>query len=213
MNTALPRLFLVAGLSLAALPGLAQPVYLDLATRFDVDAVLEPGGTPLSDPLEDDRERIDGNTLPSAHVDGVPSATVDGRTTFKFAPLRSSSRDAVAINGQTLTVPAAAYGSLDLALLAAPGSYGHPFNVLELRYSDGSMTSGAGGPCQAWFASPTAFDHSYFSYTDNSGVQTLAPSTPISAPRKPATSSSNAAMATPTASGSSTAPVTSSTIS
>ncbi|MCL4177051.1 MAG: hypothetical protein KJ072_04810 [Verrucomicrobia bacterium] len=52
MNTALPGLFLVAGLSLAALPGLAQPVYLDLATRFDVDAVLEPGGTPLSDPLE-----------------------------------------------------------------------------------------------------------------------------------------------------------------
>ncbi len=174
MITVLPKLFLVASLSLAAWPGLAQPVYLDLSTRFEVDAILEPGGTALSDPLEDDRERIDGNTLPSAHVDGVPSVTVDGRTTFKFAPLRSSSRDAVTVNGQVLTVPAAAYGSLDLALLSAPGSYANPFNVLELRYSDGSIDQRRWGPVPGWVASPTAFDHSFFSYTDDSGVQALA---------------------------------------
>ena len=163
--------FTLAGTSFALL---AQPVHFDLTPLFDTDTVLEPAGTALSDPLEPGRERIDGNTLPASHVDGTPSPTVNGPATFLFAPLRSSSRDAVAINGQTLTVPAAPYGSLDLALLAAPGSYGDPFSPVQFRYADGSTETRRLGPVPGWFASPTAFDHSFFSYTDSSGVETIA---------------------------------------
>ena len=161
-------------LGLVSFSLLAQPVHLDLSALFDTDTVLEPGGTPLSDPLDPDRDRVDGNTLPAAHVDGSPSSTANADTSFLFAPLRSSSRDAVAIHGQTLAVPAAAYGTLDLALLAAPGSYGNPFSSLELRYTDGSSDIHRFGPVPGWFASPTAFDHSFFSYIDDSSVQTIA---------------------------------------
>jgi hypothetical protein len=161
------------GMALTSLMVLGQPVHLDLTSLFDTDAVLQAGGTPLSDPLAPDLERIDGQTLPASHQDGTPSATMDGQTSFLFAPLRSASRDAVAINGQTLTVPNERYDSLDLALLAAPGSYGNPFTTVELRYADGSTDAHRFGPVPGWLASPTAFDHTFFSYTDSSGVEMI----------------------------------------
>jgi hypothetical protein len=163
----------IALLALTSLTVLAQPVYLDLTSLFDTDAVLETGVTPLSAPLAPNLERIDGGTLPASHLDGTPSATVDARTKFLFAPLRSASLDALAINGQSITVPAGRYSSLDLALLAAPGSYGNPFAAVELRYADGSSDSRRFGPVPGWLASPTAFDHAFHSYVDSSGVQTI----------------------------------------
>jgi hypothetical protein len=164
---------LALGMTLTSLMVLGQPVHLDLTPRFDTDAVLQAGGTPLSDPLAPDLERIDAQTLPASHQDGTPSATMDGRTSFLFAPLRSASRDAMAINGQTITVPNDHYDSLDLALLAAPGSYGNPFAKVELLYADGSTNSHRFGPVPGWLASPTAFDHTFFSYTDSSRVEMI----------------------------------------
>jgi hypothetical protein len=168
------RARLALALALISVPAAAQPVYLDLANLFDTDAVLEPGGTPLSDSLAPNLERIDAGSLPASHVDGTPSVTADGQARFMFAPLRSGSLDAVAINSQVLTVPAGRYHSLDLALLAAPGSYANPFSTVELRYADGSRVSPRFGPLPGWLASPTAFDNAHLSYADSSGVQTLA---------------------------------------
>jgi hypothetical protein len=173
MKTMLFPVRLVLGMTLTSLLALGQPVHLDLTTHFDTDAVLQPGGTPLSDSLAPDLERIDGQTLPANHQDGTPSATMDGQTSFLFAPLRSASLDAVAIHGQTITVPNARYDSLDLALLAAPGSYGNPFTTVELRYADGSTDAHRFGPVPGWLASPRAFDHTFFSYTDSSGVEMI----------------------------------------
>jgi hypothetical protein len=138
------------------------------------DAILDPGGTPLSGPLDPELERIDGQSLPAAYVDGTAFTTDNGRASFLFAPLRSASRDALAVNGQTLTCPAAPYAFLDLALLAAPDSYGNSFSAVEFRYADGSREARRFGPVPGWLASPTAFDHSFFAYTDDSGVQAIA---------------------------------------
>jgi hypothetical protein len=90
-----------------------------------------------------------------------------------FAPLRESSLDAVAIDGQIITVPSGRYESLDLAMLAAPGSYGDPFPALQFRYADGTGEAGPFGPIAGWFASPTAFDHTFYSFTDSSSVKTI----------------------------------------
>ena len=151
----------------------APPPYVDLNAFFDADTVLEPNGTALSPPLQDGRERIDGQTLPAAYTNQLPYVTPDGRASFWFAPLNQSSLDAVAINGQTLNVPPGRYASLDLALLAAPGSFGDPFTALQFRYADGSTVTNRFGPVAGWFASPAAFEHSLFSYTDSSSVKTI----------------------------------------
>lgn len=173
MKPSLFSVLLAGGVAFISWSALGQPVHLDLSSLFDTDAVLEPGGTPLSDPLAPNLERIDGQTLPVHHVDGTPSMTVDGRASFLFAPFRSASLDAVAINGQTLTVPSGRYSALDLALMAAPGSYGNPFTAVEFRYADGWTVTQRFGPVPGWMASPTAFDHAFFGYTDSSGVQML----------------------------------------
>lgn len=52
-------------IAVSALSSGAQPVYLDLKSLFNSDTVLESGGTGLTDPLDPDRNRIDGNTLPA----------------------------------------------------------------------------------------------------------------------------------------------------
>jgi hypothetical protein len=151
----------------------AQPVHLDLTGLFDTDAVLEPGGAPLSDPLAPDRDRIDGATLPAGYADGAAYTPAAGGASFRFAPLKSSSRDAAAINGQVLAAPPGSYENLDLALLAAPDSFGDPFSSIQFRYTDGSSTTERFGPVAGWFASPTAFDHSFYNFTDSSGVTSL----------------------------------------
>jgi len=137
---------LAIGTAISLVATIAQPVHLDLTSQFDTDAVLEPGGTPLSGPLDLELERIDGQSLPTAYADGTAFTTPDGRASFLFAPLRSASRDALVINGQTLTCPAAPYAFLDLALLAAPNSYGNPFSAVEFRYTDGSRAARRFGP-------------------------------------------------------------------
>jgi len=153
------RLLFVLTALLMACSGTAQPVYLDLKSLFDTDIILESGGTPLTSPLDSARDRIDGKTLPSAYQDAMPF--VSGSSSFSFAPLNQSSLDAAAIHSQVIPVPNGRYEALDLALLAAPGSYASPFTTLQLRYADGSAEQKQFGPIPGWFASPTDFDHSY----------------------------------------------------
>lgn len=160
---------MAASMFTAAAP--AQPVHLDLKSLFDTDTVLEPGGAPLTAPLQAERDRIDGGTLPASYQANAPF--VSGSSSFLFAPLKQSSLDAAVLNGQTLPVPSGRYAALDLALLAAPDSYANPFTHLQLRYTDGSSEDKQFGPIPGWFASPTAFDHAFFSYLDNSGVASL----------------------------------------
>ncbi len=155
--------------------GLAQETYLDLKTSFDADAVLESGGTGLGDPLDtEEGSRIDAGTLPSAYQDGSPIQTLNGKTEFLFGTLKQSSLDAVAVNGQVLAVPNGNYGSVDMALLAAPDGFDYPFGELEFRYADGSKETSRLGPVAGWFNSPTAYDHTLFRYTDDSAVQNIA---------------------------------------
>jgi hypothetical protein len=151
----------------------AEPIYINLQPLFDTDVVLEQNGTALTGPLDPAHERIAATSLPSSYQDGAVVSAADGRTTFKLGSLRTSSLDALALNGQVLDVPDQKYSSLDLALLAAPGNYASPFSKLTFRYTDGSSDERRFGPVPGWFASPTAFDHAWFSYTDSSSVQTL----------------------------------------
>jgi hypothetical protein len=146
---------------------------LDLGTLFDTDAILESGGAGIGDPLDGEGRRIDAGTLPADYQDGTMTPTQDGRAQFQFAPLKQSSRDAVAINGQRLTVPEGQYGSVDLALLATPGAFVNPFTDLQFEYADGSSETARLGPVAGWFNSPTAFDHTLFRFIDNSEVQTI----------------------------------------
>ena len=148
----------------------AQPVYVDLKTGFDTDAVLETGGAGLSDVLGATGERIDAGTLPAGYADGTAYTTADGRASFRFANLRQASLDAAKLNGQTIAVPNGKYQSVDFALVSAPGGYGNPFTTVKFRYLDGSSTDPRFGPLPGWFASPQGFDHTYYSYVDGSGV-------------------------------------------
>jgi hypothetical protein len=170
-----PRTLIIHGLAqlLLGLSALAQPVFLDLKPLFDTDAILEPGGIALSPPLQDERERIDGATLPEAYTNEAVSVTVDGGASFKFAALKQPSLDAMAINGQVLATPQGRYSTVDLALLAAAGSYGDPFTDVQFRYQDGSVASNRFGPVAGWFSSSSAFEHALYAYTDNSNVKTI----------------------------------------
>lgn len=146
---------------------------LDLNPFFDVDAVLEPGGTGIGNPLDADGRRIDAATLPAGYVDGATVTTQDGRARFKFGSLKQNSRDAMVVNGQVIDVVDAAYESLDLAMMAAPATLTDPFGELELRYTDGSKDRHRFGPVPGWFNSPTGIDHTLYRFTDASQVQTL----------------------------------------
>ncbi len=169
------RLFYLLTLSLFVCSlGAAQPVYVDLADLFDTDVVVEPGGAGLTDPLDEEDGWIDGASLSKSYNSELPTFTQDGSTSFFFAPLDASGLDALALNGQSIAAPVRHYESLDLALLSAPGSFGYPFDRIELRYMDGSSDSYRWGPVAGWFASPTAFDNTRYSYTDSSSVETIA---------------------------------------
>ena len=167
------RLGLLAGAMLTASFATATPVYVNLKTLFDTDTVLESGGSGLTDPLDATRGRIDGGTLPAGYVDGTAYSITNGGASFSFASLRASSLDAVAINGQTIAVTQGQYESIDLALLAAPGSFANPFTALKFNYTDGSSEEGRLGPVEGWMSSPTAFDHIFYSYVDSSSVQSI----------------------------------------
>jgi len=146
----------------------AASSYLNLQALFDTD--IFASGAGLGTPLDSNGRRIDPSTLPASYVDGSSAATQDGRTTFMFGTLTTPSLDGATINGQSLSVTAGQYGSLDLALLAAPQAYGNPFTAVEFLYSDGSMETNRFGPVAGWFDSPNAFDHAIFTATDNSHV-------------------------------------------
>src|SRR5512133_3218840 len=107
-------------LGLGAVSVMAQPVFVEVRPFFDTDTLLEPGGTPLTPPLDANRDRMDGQTLPAAYSDTGAWSTVDGKGMFMFGSLKKSGLDAMALNGQTLNVPPGKYGSMDLALLSAP---------------------------------------------------------------------------------------------
>ena len=147
--------------------------YINLQSLFSADTFLETGGTGLGDALDVDGRRIDAGTLPVNYVDGLPVTTQDGRAKFQFAPFRQASLDALVVTGQVILVPEGKYESLDLAMLSAPESSGDPYREIELRYSDGSKEIKRLGPVAGWTNSPTAFEHVFFRYTDNSQVQTF----------------------------------------
>lgn len=167
------RIFTAGVLLGVALSGRAQ-TYVDLSASFDADAVLEANGAGMGDALDAEGRRLDATTLPAAYADGSVVATPDGLTTFRFGMLKQPSRDAVAVNGQVVAVANGNYESLDLAMMAAAGAFADPFGAVELRYADGSKEERRLGPVPGWFASPMAFDHTLYRYTDSSQVQTLA---------------------------------------
>jgi len=167
------RYFFTACLLTFALAQGQSQTFIDLSGLFNSDAVLEAGGTGLGNALDVDGRRIDGTTLPSAYADGSVVTSQDGRAQFRFGTLRQSALDALLADGQVLAVPVAAYKSLDLALISAPGALAFPFSSIELRYSDGSTEPLRLGPVPGWFNSPMAFDHTLYRYTDSSQVQTL----------------------------------------
>lgn len=160
-------------LFMAVLIGSAQ-TYVDLNTLYNADVMLEPGGAGQGDPLDNNGRRLDAASLPIGYRDGAVTVTQDRRAEFRFANFLTSSLDAVILNGQILNVPDAKYGSLDLAMLSASGSFTNPFPQIEFRYADGSKDTRRLGPVAGWFASPIAFDNTFFRYTDNSQVKDIA---------------------------------------
>ena len=151
----------------------AASTYVDLHTLFDTDVFLGSGATGLGNALDTNGRRIDPGTLPATYVDGSPVATQDGRATFKFGTLQTPALDGATINGQSLSVNAGQYASVDLALLAAPQDFVNPFTALEFHYTDGSKDTNRFGPVAGWFGSPTAYDHAILSFTDNSQVSNI----------------------------------------
>ena len=151
----------------------AASTYVDLHTLFDTDIFLASGGTGLGNALDANGRRIDPATLPASYVEGSPVATQDGRATFKFGILETPSLDGAAINGQSISVNAGQYASVDLALLAAPQAFGNPFSAIEFHYADGSKDTNRFGPVAGWFDSPNAFDHAILAFTDNSQVSNI----------------------------------------
>ena len=93
-------------LTVAAFLSLAThaQTYVDLSQSFNADVFLESGGTGLGDPLDDQARRIDATTLPSTFTDGSIVTTTNGQGTFRFAPLKTQSLDAVKVDGQTIDV-------------------------------------------------------------------------------------------------------------
>ena len=167
------RIGLLALVAFLAAGATAQPVSVDLTAFFDADTILEDGGTGLTGALDPDRDRIDGKTLPSSFQDEKMNATMDDNISYLFAPLKKSSKDAVTVNGQTINVTNGQYSSIDLALLAAPGSYDNPFTTIQFNYTDGTKDEKRLGPVSGWFNSPTGYDHTYFTYSDSSSVKTI----------------------------------------
>jgi hypothetical protein len=144
--------------------------HVDLSQAFNADVFLESGGLGLGDPLDSEGRRIDAGTLPSTFVDGSTVISTNGRASFRFAPLKSESFDAVRIEGQAIDVTDGRYSSVDLALLSAPGAFSNPFSMIDFIYADGTTNSVRFGPVAGWFSSPTVYDNALFRYSDQSGV-------------------------------------------
>ncbi len=161
-------LLLASGSLFAASP------YINLQTLFNTDVFLESGGAGLGSGLDVNGSRVDSGTLPLSYADGSPIATQDGRATFLFGNFKQSSLDGAIINGQSISVPAGQYASLDLALLDATNALAWPFGSIVFDYADGSKDTNRFGPVAGWMNSPNAFDHSILNATDNSAVTTYA---------------------------------------
>jgi hypothetical protein len=160
-------------LLMSTLGASAQQAYIDLVPLFDADVFLQSGGTGLADPLDEDGRFLDAGTLPVGFAGGSPVVTQDGRAKFQFASLQQAGLDAALINGQSIGIPEGRYASLDMAMLAAPGSFANPFAEIEFLYADGTKDTSRLGPVAGWFTSPVAFDNTFFRYTDDSQVETI----------------------------------------
>jgi len=174
MKRNIELIVLSLSLLMASGPLSAASTYIDLHSLFNTDVFLESGGSGLGSGLDANGSRVDSTTLPLSYVDGVPIATQDGRATFKFGNFKVASLDGAVINAQSISVQAGRYASLDLALLDAPNAFAWPFGSIVFNYADGSKDTNRFGPVAGWFNSPTAYDHSILSATDNSQVTTYA---------------------------------------
>ena len=151
-------------------PVIYAQTYVDLSQSFNADVFLESGGTGFGEALDEQGRRIDAGTLPNTYTDGSTVTSTNGQATFRFAPLKTESLDAVQVDGQTIDVTDGRYSSVDLALLSASGAFLNPFSTVDFVYADGSTNSARLGPVAGWFSSPTVFDNALFRYTDQSGV-------------------------------------------
>lgn len=151
-------------------PLIHAQTHVDLSQAFNADVFLETGGTGLGDPLDGEGRRIDAGTLPATFVDGSTVTSTNGRASFRFAPLKTESLDAVRVEGQSIDVTDGRYASVDLALLAASGAFSNPFSMIDFIYADGTTNSARVGPVAGWFSSPTVYDNVLFRYSDQSGV-------------------------------------------
>ncbi len=160
-------ILIVASL-VVGLTSLAQTTHVSLEGLYDAEVFVGLNETGLTLALDDEGRYLDPATLPAGFQDGGPFGG------FQFSSLLGSSLDALVVNGQTLTVEPSNYNAIDLALLSAPGGYGDPFGQMVFQYTDGSSDSHRFGPISSWFQSPTAFDNTFYSFTDDSSVETIA---------------------------------------
>ncbi|MGV3773948.1 MAG: hypothetical protein ACO1QB_13690, partial [Verrucomicrobiales bacterium] len=117
-----------------AAPALLAQTTVNLQSQFNADVFLETGGTGQGEALDAEGRRIDASTLPESYTDGSLVTSTNGRSVFRFGNLLTDSLDAIKIDGQTIDVQDGRYSSIDLALLAAHGSFGNPFAQLEFIY-------------------------------------------------------------------------------
>jgi len=176
MHRTLKQIVLASSSLMASASLFAASPYIDLHTLFDTDVFLaSPADPGLGSGLDADGNRVDSMTLPLSYADGAPIATQDGRAIFKFGNFKAASTlDGILINGQSIGVPAGKYASLDFALLDAPNALGWPFGSIVFNYADGSKDTNRFGPVAGWRNSPTMFDHSILTATDNNAVTTYA---------------------------------------
>lgn len=168
------RLYLYLSLiALLSLPAVSQPQYLDLSGDLNAEVVTSVAGSSLSPFLDEEDGSLYEGSLPGSYIDGQATTTMDGRTSFMFAPLLTEALDAMSIDGQALDVEDGQFGSIDLALLSAPGSMGDPFRTINFVYSDGTTDSQRLGPVAGWQTSPSAFDNIFLSYTDDTAVEII----------------------------------------
>ena len=151
-------------------PFIHGQTFVDLSQSFNADVFLESGGTGLGEALDTQGRRIDAATLPPTYADGSTVTSTNGRASFRFGALKTESRDAVGVDGQTIDVADGRYSSVDLALLSAAGAFVNPFSMIQFVYADGSTNSARLGPLAGWFSSPTVYDNALFRYSDQSAV-------------------------------------------
>ncbi|MDP8243358.1 MAG: hypothetical protein P9L94_04695 [Candidatus Hinthialibacter antarcticus] len=160
-------------IAVLTLPAVSQPQYLDLSQSLDAEVVTSVLGSSLTPFLDEEDGSLYEGSLPGSYLDGQATTTMDGRTSFMFAPLLTEALDAMTVNGQVLDVEDGLFSSIDLAYLSAPGSYGNPFSMINFIYADGTTETQRFAPVAGWQTSPSAYDNVFLSYTDDSAVEVI----------------------------------------